>query len=61
MSASHALGSCLYCGAPAVHAHHPTGRAGPKQSYFDAGFTVALCRSCHVAEHVALRAEGLGW
>lgn len=52
-------GACVYCGAQAVHRHHPTGRSAPGASYCDASLTVWLCRSCHVAEHSALRRLGL--
>ena len=61
MTTPRALGSCLICQAPAAERHHPTGRRGRRLPYLDAGFTVPLCRACHVAEHAALREIGLGW
>ena len=53
------LGRCLFCGSPAVHLHHPTGRLGPELPYLDPSFTIPLCRACHHAEHAAMRDVGL--
>lgn len=53
--------SCLYCASPAAHEHHLTGRPAPGAPYLDPALVVALCRSCHVGEHAALRRLGLDW
>lgn len=45
--------SCARCSAPAVEAHHPSGRIAGR--YLDAGFTIGLCLECHRGEH-AIRA-----
>jgi len=45
--------SCTRCSAPAVEAHHPSGRIAG--TYLDAGFTIGLCLECHRGEH-AIRA-----
>jgi hypothetical protein len=50
---------CMLCGAPAVHAHHPTGRPTPEGPYLDPGFVVPVCRSCHHVEHAAWRDIGI--
>lgn len=47
------MSACARCCAPAVEAHHPSGRIGGR--YLDAGFTVGLCLGCHRSEH-AIRA-----
>lgn len=52
-------GLCAYCGAPAEHRHHLTGRPAPKAPYLDPDLTVALCRSCHLSDHHAWRLTGL--
>ncbi len=44
---------CARCSAPAVEAHHPSGRIGG--AYLDPDFTVDLCIDCHRGEH-AIRA-----
>ncbi len=44
---------CARCSAPAVEAHHPSGRIAG--DYLDRGFTVDLCLDCHRGEH-AVRA-----
>lgn len=41
--------SCDRCSAPAVEAHHPSGRIAGR--YLDAGFTFDLCLDCHRGEH----------
>lgn len=45
--------TCARCSAPAVEAHHPSGRIAG--AYLDPGFTVDLCLDCHRGEH-AIRA-----
>ncbi len=44
---------CARCSAPAVEAHHPSGRIDG--SYLDPDFTVDQCLGCHRSEH-AIRA-----
>ncbi len=44
---------CDRCSAPAVEAHHPSGRIGGR--YLDPGFTLGQCLDCHRGEH-AIRA-----
>jgi hypothetical protein len=53
--------SCAFCGHPAEHRHHVTGRAAPGERYFDDRFCLALCGSCHAREHAVLRRLGLGF
>jgi len=50
---------CIFCGAPAVHAHHPTARLAPDMPHLDPAFVVPVCRSCHHAEHAAWRDIGI--
>ena len=50
---------CIFCGAPAVHAHHPTARLSPDMPHLDPTFVVPVCRSCHYVEHVAWRDVGI--
>ena len=50
---------CIFCGAPAVHWHHPTGRLSPEGLYLDPAFVVPVCRSCHACEHAAWRDVGI--
>ena len=45
--------TCACCSAPAVEAHHPSGRIAG--AYLDADFTIHLCLDCHRGEH-AIRA-----
>lgn len=47
------MSTCARCPAPAVEAHHPSGRIAG--AYLDADFTIYLCLDCHRGEH-AIRA-----
>lgn len=49
---------CAFCGRPAVHAHHVTGREERGGVYFDRALVADLCRPHHVAAHVAERRLG---
>ena len=49
-------GSCVYCGRPAVHAHHLTGR-GPGHDQLHDDFTVDVCRDHHGLTHNDLRVQ----
>jgi hypothetical protein len=55
------LGPCPFCGRPAVHLHHITGRCRADGPYLDPGLVIGLCKRCHNAEHAALRRAGLEW
>ena len=43
------MSACARCSAPAVEAHHPSGRIAG--AYLDADFTVDQCLGCHRSEH----------
>ncbi len=43
------MSTCARCSAPAVEAHHPSGRVN--STYLDADFTIDLCLACHRSEH----------
>jgi hypothetical protein len=59
MGEPYGLSPCLFCGAPSVHGHHPTGRLSPDGPYLDPGFVVPICRGCHGSEHAAWRDIGI--
>lgn len=50
---------CVFCGRPAEHRHHWTGRLEPTGPYLDSAATVPLCRLCHYVEHAAWRSVGI--
>ncbi len=53
---------CSLCGAVGrIELHHPTRRACRGGHYWDAGFVVALCASCHATAHQLLRVAALDW
>lgn len=49
-------GHCAFCGAPADHQHHLTGRH-PDRSYLHPHLTVGLCHRHHCLVHDDLRAQ----
>jgi hypothetical protein len=51
--------TCIFCGAPADHWHHPTARLAADTPHLDPGFVVPVCRSCHYVEHAAWRDVGI--
>jgi hypothetical protein len=46
---------CAFCGRPAVHAHHVTGREERGGAYLDGDIVADLCLSHHVVSHVGER------
>lgn len=52
-------GRCIFCGAPAVHGHHPTAGLEGGVRHLDPAFKVDVCRSCHYAEHAVWNDVGL--
>jgi hypothetical protein len=52
------VGACGFCGEPAVHAHHVTGKHPTKQ-HLDPPLVIDVCGQHHVLVHEDLRSQGL--
>ena len=52
------LGDCVFCGNPAIHAHHITGK-DPWKRHLDSELVADLCHQHHGLVHEDLRSQDL--
>jgi hypothetical protein len=53
-----ALDDCVFCGQPAAHAHHITGK-DPWKRHLDPNLVAPLCHQHHTLVHEDLRSQDL--